>query len=194
VPVRRVLTSRGRLRFLPCSKNNGRVNPVDFLPFVRDQGERNTCLSIALTDGHQIARRSGPTLSAEYLHFCASRRAGVGLNDAVSLSAGCTALAADGQPAEEACPYSAVLRATDWQLPSGINFLWRRNTMVLSGVAAGSLRESLNLGRVCVVILRINDPFILGNSDMASSMIFTVRTGLHTRYLLSKSQSVPPLS
>ena len=36
--------------------------------------------------------------------------------------------------------------------------------MVLTGVATYVLRENLNLGRVSVLILRINYPFILGSA------------------------------
>ena len=93
------------------------MNLFDLLPSIRDQGERDTCLSLALTDGHQVARRSRQALSAEYLHFQASKRAGVELNQGVPVWAGRRALSADGQPAEDACTYSAKARPVGWQLP-----------------------------------------------------------------------------
>ena len=92
------------------------------------------------TDGHQVARRLRQALSAEYLHFQASKRAGVELNQGVPVWAGRQTLSADGQPAEEACPYSAKARPAGWQLPPGIAVLWRRETDLHPDRASESVR------------------------------------------------------
>ncbi len=151
------------LQPLHCTRSSSSVNLFDLLPSIRDQGERDTCLSLALTDGHQVARRSGQPLSAEYLHFQASKRAGVEINQGVPVWAGRQALSADGQPTEQACPYSAKARPLGWRLPAGITVLWRRETDLHPDHAAESVRRSFQLGRACVVVIRINDAFIHGS-------------------------------
>jgi hypothetical protein len=169
------------------------VNLFDLLPSIRDQGERDTCLSLALTDGHQVARRSDQPLSAEYLHFRASKRAGVELNQGVPIWAGREALSADGQPTEDACPYSTKARPSGWQLPPGITVLWRCETDLYPDHASESVRQSLQRGRACVVVIRINDAFIHGSGTR--SLIEDFRgpdRGVHAVLVVGILQEVTP--
>jgi Papain family cysteine protease len=169
------------------------VNLFDLFPSIRDQGERDTCLSLALTDGHQVARRSRQALSAEYLHFQASKRAGVELNQGVPVWAGRQTLSADGQPAEEACPYSAKARPAGWQLPPGITVLWRRETDLHPDRASESVRHSLERGRACVVVIRINDAFIHGSRSRSVIQDFTgPDRGVHAVLVVGILQEMTP--
>lgn len=169
------------------------MNLFDLLPSIRDQGERNTCLSLALTDGHQVARRSRQALSAEYLHFQASKRAGVELNQGVPVWAGRQALSADGHPAEDACTYSAKARPAGWQLPPGITILWRRETDLHPDRASESVRHSLERGRACVAVIRINDAFIHGSGSLSVIEDFMgPDRGVHAVLVVGILQEVTP--
>lgn len=136
----------------------------ELLPPVRDQGRRSTCLSIALSDGHLIARGAGPLLSPEHLHFHATKRAGVGLNDAIPLSAGCDALSHDGQTSELACPYSPIPRPPTWTPSGELDPIWRHATVAGSTDILKVVHEEFTKGQSCVLILRINAHFMAGPS------------------------------
>ncbi len=134
------------------------------LPAVRDQGERHTCLSIALSDGHLVARNAGPHLSPEYLHFHSAKRCGAGINDPVTLNAGRDALRVDGQPEDNACPYSPSWRPQGWNLPIVRLPIWHHATRLGSGSAKTTVKKCLKAGSAAGLILRINDAFVRGAS------------------------------
>ncbi len=134
----------------------------DILPPVRDQGLRSTCLSIALSDGHLIARRTGPVLSPEHLHFQATRRVGFGPNDAIPLSAGRDTLSQDGQTSESDCPYSPLPRPPAWTPVGNLSQVWRRSTLSFHSDILRLVREDLAGGTTCVLLLTLNDAFIAG--------------------------------
>lgn len=125
---------------------------------------RSTCLSIALSDGHLVARGTGPALSPEHLHFHATKRAGVGLNDAIPLSAGRAALDSDGQSSELACPYSPLLRPPGWTPAANLAPIWRRATLTENADILRVVREDLNKGTSCVLLITIDRSFMLGPS------------------------------
>jgi hypothetical protein len=130
----------------------------ELLPPVRDQGERETCLSLALSDGHYAARGTAPALAADFLHFNATVIAGVGVNDAVPTSSAMHALEGAGQPAEIECPYSPTALPHTWRPPL-ISEVWRRKTAVgLSGNWT-TLSAQLGAGAPVVMLLKIDDAF-----------------------------------
>lgn len=130
------------------------------LPPARDQGMRATCLSIALTDGHHACRAEPPALAADVLHFHASRRAGVGVNDAVPLSDALVALNSDGQPAEKHCRYSWKSRDDEWtpSTPSDAT-VWRRAAGTESNDPWAAMQRELKSGMPVVLLMEIDDAF-----------------------------------
>lgn len=138
------------------------------LPTVRDQGERETCLSIAITDGHQAIRGDELILAPDYLHAHAARSLGVGVNDAVTVTAAIGVLAIEGQPEEATCPYSPSARPEDWW-PATPQQTWRRiSSEGSSGEAWAVLSAQLRLRRPVVVILGIDEVFCTGVGSVLS--------------------------
>lgn len=131
----------------------------EILPTIRDQGQRNTCLSLALSDGHTVARKGPPMLAADYLHFNASRIAKVGINDAVSAFAAMTALERAGQPAENECPYSRSARSPQWA-PTGLTgaTFKRKSRLEMQGVWP-TIERDVSSGSALVLIVSIDDAF-----------------------------------
>lgn len=136
----------------------------EVLPPIWDQGERNTCLAIALSDGHVIARKAEPFLSPEFLHFHSAKLCGVGTNDAVTLESGCEALSVEGQPEETSCPYSPLLRPLGWSPTPFATPIWKHSTAVANSNPFGEVEKCLRAGTAAALILRINDAFIVGAS------------------------------
>lgn len=128
------------------------------LPAARDQGDRETCLSIALSDGHHAARGAEPSLAADYLHFKATVVEGVGVNEGVSVSSAMLALEDDGQPAETECPYSPKVLPTAWKPPPPTGQLWRHRTAAGQG-HWNTIAAHVGGGRPVVVVMAIDDAF-----------------------------------
>jgi Papain family cysteine protease len=83
------------------------VDLRSLLPCVKDQGPRSTCVSFAMTAGHEVLHSDGVDLSEEFLHWAAKQRDGLGLQvDGTTLSAAAAALHDIGQPPEAIWPYS----------------------------------------------------------------------------------------
>lgn len=140
---------------------------------VRDQGDRETCLSIAASDGHHAARGDAPRLASDFLHFHAAKIHGVGINDGVSAGAVMAALLDQGQPAESDCPYSMVKLAAGWAPSSPSGPLWRRATALETKDAWTTICSHVASGRPVVVIMKIDDAFwapIAGVIEAPSSM------------------------
>lgn len=127
------------------------------LPVVRDQGERGTCLTIAVTDGHHAARRGEPALSVDYLHFHATQKDETGINDGVSMSSLREALLEVGQPSEVECPYSPEPRDAMWS-PDVPAVTWKRCSDSPSPTWA-TIQRVLAEGQPLVLVLGITDEF-----------------------------------
>ncbi|WP_434301736.1 C1 family peptidase [Corallococcus exiguus] len=134
------------------------LNIREVLSPVRDQGERETCLSIALSDGHHVVRGIPPSLAVDFLHFRATANSGVGINEAVSASAAIHALEGTGQPSESECPYSPIALPQTWR-PNPVSELWRCKTTMRRGEEWAAISAWLNAGAPLVMILRIDDAF-----------------------------------
>lgn len=132
----------------------------DLLQSVRDQGDRGTCLSIAVSDGHQAARGTAPRLASDFLHFHAAKIHGGGINEGVSAPAVMAALLDQGQPAEAECPYSMIERPLEWAPSTPSGELWRRATTLEAKHDVWSIiGASLTASRPVVIILEIDDAF-----------------------------------
>lgn len=135
---------------------------ADLSALQRDQGQRSTCLSIALSDGHWVARGTAPVLSPEHLHFHATQRSGVGPNDPVPLNHACDALSADGHAAEFACPYSTVPRPLGWRPPPGLDPVYRYSTVTLNSDPLQAIHNEIGKGLSAVIVLAIDLDFVIG--------------------------------
>jgi hypothetical protein len=126
---------------------------------VRDQGDRETCLSMAMSDGHRACVDAAPCLAADFLHFHAAAVAGVSVNDAVPVSAAMLALETDGQPAETECPYSPQARDGGWKptIPAGA--VWRHLTGAMQDDFWDVTVKCLDQGRPVVLVLDVDDAF-----------------------------------
>jgi hypothetical protein len=130
----------------------------ELLPPIRDQGERETCLSMALSDGHHCARSTDPALAPEFLHFTATRIAQLDVNGGVPSSAAIRALEEVGQPSEGDCPYSPANREPAWKPPAP-TALWRHRTAKSTKSAVAAVSEHLDAGKPAVVVMAIDDAF-----------------------------------
>jgi hypothetical protein len=128
------------------------------LPGARDQGVRPTCLAFAVSDAHAAAAGSNELFSADYLHFFATKRANVSVNDGVGISAAREALELDGQPLESACPYAAP-RPSGWTPTASIAPIWKRDSSLCVGGPSDVLNEAVANGRIHVLVLRISRSF-----------------------------------
>jgi hypothetical protein len=133
------------------------VDVRNILPAVRDQGERDTCLATAVTDGHYAARREGPALSVDYLHYHATQADETGINDGVSLPAIREVLADTGQSSEDDCPYSQQRRDASWA-PGDATVVWRRRSDSPPPTWK-TIHTALAKGDPVVLVLGITDEF-----------------------------------
>ncbi len=76
----------------------------------RNQGERPTCLSFALSDAHALTKGISEFLSPEYLFYhSVQRTAKKDPSEGTGVSEAMDALHEEGQPTEADCPYRPVL-------------------------------------------------------------------------------------
>lgn len=127
-------------------------------PSVRDQNPRPTCLSFALSDGHMHYRRNGHHLSTDYLHYHAARRCNGNMNTAVTLGAAVAALATEGQPLEQDCPYDSQ-RAPGWAPPSSLSPIWQRVAQITNLDVVAHIKATLTQQRCCILALQISTAF-----------------------------------
>lgn len=124
-------------------------------PTVTDQGQRSTCLALALTGAHEQA--TGRELSAEYLHWASGIHAGGRGNP----SAAGAAMTDQGQPPSDQWPYrlDAVETDANYTPPSTVvgPFAQRRADRRLSVI--DDVIEELRQGRWPVLALRVTDAF-----------------------------------
>jgi Papain family cysteine protease len=134
------------------------------LPGARDQGSRPTCLAFAVSDAHALAAVTRDLLSAEYLHFHATRRAGVPLNAGVGIEPTRDALRLNGQPLERECAY-AVPRDDGW-IPPQMTTVWKRDSSLVPGQPSKVLALALRDGRADVLVLGISRSFFVPDAKL----------------------------
>ncbi|PRQ02034.1 C1 family peptidase [Enhygromyxa salina] len=125
---------------------------------IRNQGSRDTCLSLALSDCHAILRQSG-ALAADYLHYHATRTTGTSINDAPSLQDALAALRSNGQPDEVTCPYSPEPRSARWHPAPAATAVHAQSSVRLSQVFPHIAASIIERKQPCVLGLKINDAF-----------------------------------
>lgn len=125
---------------------------------VRQQGRRNTCLAFATTAAHERLGRHAAELCVEYLYFKAVEGfAGWTPNHGVTIQEIGTALAAHGQPAEAAWPYSDD-HPDPWSPPS-IEPPFHVATLSDGPTSFAEITETLDQSRSLVLGLAITRGF-----------------------------------
>lgn len=133
------------------------VDSRSSFPAVADQGQRGTCLSMAITAVH--AFQSQVAHSVEYLHWASGKYPG-GRGDVGSAG---SALLGDGQPPEAQWPYDADAdeAAPSYGPPPAVVGPNVRAHVVL-GAGIREIRPALESGRWPVLLLRVTDSFLSG--------------------------------
>lgn len=127
---------------------------------VPDQGQRLTCLAMAMTGAHEHLVGSplnSGYLCAEYLHWAsANHPGGRGIP-----AAACAALHADGQPPAEQWPYTETTDDTDagYGPPAEVLGPFARCNTASQPPDFDDLVEALRAGRWPVLGLRVTDAF-----------------------------------
>jgi hypothetical protein len=124
-------------------------------PLIADQGQRPTCLTMAMTGAHELALQQ--TLSAEYLHWASGQYpGGRGIPAAAR-----AALRNDGQPPGPQWLYhdSTDEMAADYKPPDSVTgpFCRRRTDLDITDI--DEMIEELRNGRWPVLGLRVTNAF-----------------------------------
>lgn len=133
---------------------------------VKDQGDRPTCASFAVTSlheyAHDVLRGARPTaetdLSEEFLHYHCKKRDGLPRMCAgTTLAAAAASLAAEGQSLEAVCPYQPHLRPFGLTKPTAAALADAR-ARLLPGLRRlkqdpDFVKESLRLGRPVIAVM-----------------------------------------
>lgn len=126
---------------------------------VSDQGQRPTCLAMAITGAHEHAIGApavGDYLSAEYLHWASERVGGRGVPAAAT-----RALRSDGQPPAEQWPYLDTTDESDpgYAPPADVVGPFARCETVGQAHGLDDLVRSLREGFWPILGLRVTDAF-----------------------------------
>jgi hypothetical protein len=126
----------------------------------RDQGNRPTCLSFAMSDAHAAARDDLSPLSCEFAYFHAQRRANRPPSVGATLSAMLSAIREDGQPFETGWPYLTAVPAdlTTWTPPATAKPVFRRAGVSGSDKIEDIIAE-LGQGKPVVTLMRLSESF-----------------------------------
>lgn len=120
---------------------------------VRDQGQRETCLSHATSAAHEKSRDLVQPLSPEYLHYFASG----------GKSGGCTieemagALERHGQPIEPHCPYLPADPSPAWRPAVGLEVFKRTSAQGQLDIAG--VEKIIESGAVPVLAISLPREF-----------------------------------
>ena len=128
----------------------------------RDQGNRPTCLAIALSDAHAFERAPCDVLSAEHLFFhSAHRTQGWMAHEAVTVDAALEALKLDGQCAETGWPYLAAVPVpvSQWKPPATATPVFKRSSYVLAP-KIDLVVAALGSGRPAILTMLLGERFL----------------------------------
>lgn len=126
----------------------------DRLCSIRDQGDRPTCLSHAISTCHEFARGRPEALSSEYLHYFATDGKP---NTASTIEGARFALKEHGQPEEEHCRQFRGHVPSDWKPSHGFP-LFRRHSSVIEPKFE-LLKASLMQSRLPVLGIQLTKSF-----------------------------------
>lgn len=131
--------------------------------YIWDQGDRPTCLAIAASTAHQLARTHPEPFAPDALWLHALN-AGDASDDGTTTAAIGEALRDCGQPVATVWPYELPLSSVVPPNSAGTP-PWLRAELSAETPTADGIRDVLASGVVPVVTLRIYDSFYLGPGD-----------------------------
>jgi hypothetical protein len=127
---------------------------------VRDQEQRPTCVSFAVSDAHAAARTQSEPLSVEHLfHHALAAMQGADTSDGVSLPSALTALAKHGQCNEIGWPYRSPACTEPMSPPESAKPSYTRHSAAHSPVFM-NLTSALDQGRAVILVLLIGMNFM----------------------------------
>lgn len=132
----------------------------------RDQGERPTCLSFAVSDAHAALRGAWEPLSCEFLFYHAQCRGNRPPTVGSTLPDTLSALRNEGQPYEESWPYLETLPhdTAAWCPPAGIQEIFRRRGQE-GDPAVGAIVDEIENERPPIVLMYLSQSFFFAGPD-----------------------------
>lgn len=127
----------------------------------RDQGDRPTCLSFAVSDSHAALRPGWAPLSCEFIHYQSQQISGSPRDAGAVIDDMLVALSNVGQPLEQDWPYLNVvgIPMDHWVPPAGIGSLFKRNGAALIPNATSAIIKNLNKDLPAILHLYLSDSF-----------------------------------
>jgi C1A family cysteine protease len=119
------------------------------MPSVRDQGQRDTCVSFALTCAHEHSRNAGASLSEQFLHWNA-RQIEAFPSGGTTIANAAKAISTSGQPPTDTWPYDPSTEQGDPPAACFIERFFADLTPLADGAVA-AVRLELATGRPVVV-------------------------------------------
>lgn len=153
------------------------------MPEARDQGQRDTCFSLAATAAHECIRPDKKVLSAEYLHYYAATRLNTQGASPTSIK---EALRSHGQPADSECPYSTSPLPSTWKPPKPSQ-VYKRQSNIGPGSISSVIGE-IKKGRPAVVCMSLpgtffqpTAPWIISTDGSSIALHAMLAVGLGTK-------------
>jgi len=136
-----------------------------FLPPVRDQGHRGTCVAFAVTAAHELARSGGIAVSedlSEEALFWGCKLTDGNWRSGTSFSSAATALGATGQPLEDVWPYNPRRAAgIRYDPPCTPTPDWHKSGLERTSPELTSVRGQIDAGRPVVLGLTVFDTLFI---------------------------------
>lgn len=138
-----------------------RANIRRFMPLVRDQGERSTCLAFAATAANEWPRMEDDRLSEEAI-YAGGKRLDTSATPGVSIDGLREALARWGQPSEVDWPYDGAApdEVQDAPAPSA-GWTWRRAALRDIDLSMEAIAGALVVHGPVMLGLVLSDAFIV---------------------------------
>jgi hypothetical protein len=142
-------------------------------PPVRDQGQRNTCVSFSLTFLNEQLRNFSMDLSVEFLHWTTKRRYNA-TKTGVNPDTACDVVVSTGQPIESTWPYDPTLdeNAAGYAAPVSATNARKYRASAFSNPAIPTFEQMES-------VLESNGPFALG-IELWSPFFFPVKGYIQT--------------
>lgn len=126
--------------------------------YVRDQGERGSCMACASSDANMHAHNLDHPLSAEYLLFQAAKyMAGNDVSKGLTFHAVQTALRDWGQPHEDVWPYQKIM-PNPW-LPPAVTTVWCANLTLDTTLQVPAIVTQVKSGKPVILGIRLSSGF-----------------------------------
>lgn len=142
--------------------SQGAIDLRPVLPSIRDQGERDTCTSFAVTAAHESYMQCTKDLSAEWFFWACKQIDKGRFDQGVLMDVLPEVLLLTGQPEEAFWPYNpglVVNRGQAYSPPSGSPLLYKAN-LVQSPYSDTNLYAELNNNRPVLLSVNVGSNFV----------------------------------